>query len=266
MNHIMNATIHVLLSSSLGGLGEDQSLQESKDLETCTNLTLSVFSPFDSAELILYANGPCKDAELSIAKIRIHFQPCTCPVGFEPDYTQETKCMCSCDSKLSRFITEYHQENRTLAREGTFWISYLNSVNKNSTNYEYLTHPQCPLDYCHPPTTKVYINLSEKFGSDGQCTFNRSGILCGKCLPGFSLSLGSSHCTKCSVHWPLVCLAITISAVLAGILLVALLLALNLTVAIGTINGIIFYANIVHANISTLISFHSLSQILLLSL
>ena len=250
VNHIMNGTIHILLSSSLGGLGEDQSLQESK--ETCTNLTLSVFSPFDSAELILYANGPCKDAEMSVARIHIHFQPCTCPVGFEPDYTQKTTCMCSCDSKLSHFIIECYQKNKTLAREGNFWISYLNSPDNNtSAGYEYLTHPQCPLDYCHPSATKVYINLSEALGSDGQCTFNRSGILCGKCLPGFSLSLGNSHCIKCSRHWPLVCLAITISAILAGVLLVILLLVLNLTVAIGTINGIILYANIVHANIST---------------
>ena len=44
-------------------------------------------------------------------------------------------------------------------------------------------------------------------------------------------------------------LATIISALLAGIALVALLLALNLTVAMGTFNGIIFYANIVHANI-----------------
>ncbi len=34
----------------------------------------------------------------------------------------------------------------------------------------------------------------------------------------------------------------------AGVLLVAFLLLLNLTVAAGTINGLIFYANIVAAN------------------
>ena len=40
----------------------------------------------------------------------------------------------------------------------------------------------------------------------------------------------------------------------AGILLVALLMALNLTVAIGTLNGLIFYANIIGANSSTFFS------------
>ena len=251
----MNATIHILLSSNLGGLDEDQSLQ--KSIEICTNVTLSVFSPYESEELILYAEGPCKDARVSVARIHVQFLPCTCPVGFEPDYMQSTRCMCNCDSKLTHFITECHQENKTLAREGTFWISYLNNTNNsgNSTEYEYLTHPQCPLDYCHPPTAKVYIDLSEALGSDGQCVFNRSGILCGKCLPTFSDSLGNSHCIKCAVHWPLVCLAILVTAILTGIALVVLLLALNLTVAMGTINGIIFYANIVNANSSTFFPF-----------
>ena len=36
--------------------------------------------------------------------------------------------------------------------------------------------------------------------------------------------------------------------VVAGILIVACLFLLNLTVAIGTVNGLIFYANIVQAN------------------
>ena len=42
-----------------------------------------------------------------------------------------------------------------------------------------------------------------------------------------------------------------------GILLVALLLIFNLTVAVGTLNGIIFYANIVAANHSTFLPYSS---------
>ena len=42
---------------------------------------------------------------------------------------------------------------------------------------------------------------------------------------------------------------------MAGIVLVALLLMLNLTVATGTINGIIFYANVINANTSTFFPF-----------
>ena len=49
--------------------------------------------------------------------------------------------------------------------------------------------------------------------------------------------------------------AITIGAVIAGIILVAILLMLNLTVAIGTLNGLILYANILSANKSILFQF-----------
>ena len=252
VNHTINATILSSLSSNRGGLGEDQSSQNST--ESCTDVFFSVFSPFDSEELILYAKGPCKDAELSVGRINIQFLPCTCPIGFQPNIMETTRCVCDCDFKISRFITECYQENKTVVREGTFWISYLNTTG-NSSDYEYLIHSQCPLDYCHPSSTKVYINLSAEYGSDEQCIFNRSGILCGKCQSGFSLSLGSSRCIQCSAHWPVVCLAIIIAAFLAGIALVAILLTLNLTVATGTINGIIFYANIVNANRSTFFPF-----------
>ena len=84
VNHTINATIHSSLSSNLGGLGEDQSSQNLT--ESCTNVTFSVFSPLESTKLILYAKGPCKDAELSVGQIYIKFLPCTCPIGFQPNY------------------------------------------------------------------------------------------------------------------------------------------------------------------------------------
>lgn len=43
-----------------------------------------------------------------------------------------------------------------------------------------------------------------------------------------------------------------IAALLAGIALVALLLMLNLTVAVGTLDGIIFYVNVVYATSNSL--------------
>ena len=79
---------------------------------------------------------------------------------------------------------------------------------------------------------------------DAQCKYNRSGLLCGMCQKGFSLVFGSSKCLKCSNTY----LSLLIAFALAGILLVIFLLILKLTVAVGTINGLIFYANIVSVN------------------
>ena len=79
---------------------------------------------------------------------------------------------------------------------------------------------------------------------DAQCKYSRSGLLCGKCQKGFSLVFGSSKCWKCSNSY----LSLLIAFALAGIVLVVFLLVLKLTVAVGTINGLIFYANIVSVN------------------
>ena len=81
---------------------------------------------------------------------------------------------------------------------------------------------------------------------DAQCNYNRSGLLCGKCQKGFSLVFGSSKCLKCSNSYTY--LSLLIAFALAGVILIIFLLMLKLTVAVGTINGLIFYANIVSVN------------------
>ena len=67
------------------------------------------------------------------------------------------------------------------------------------------------------------------------------------CMPGLSRSLGSSRCITCPKRWYLNFAGLLVAAFVAGIVFVVLMLALNLTVAVGTLNGILFYANIVAA-------------------
>ena len=59
-----------------------------------------------------------------------------------------------------------------------------------------------------------------------QCQFNRSGVLCGHCQQGFSAVFGSPRCKQCSNVY----LLITMPLAIAGIVLVIILFALNLTV------------------------------------
>ena len=99
----------------------------------------------------------------------------------------------------------------------------------------------CPFDYCKPVTDHISFPLNN---SDVQCENNRSGLLCGERKSGYSLALGSSKCLPCSNTYILLLIPFS----LAGIALVFLLLAFKLTVAAGTINGLIFYAIIVAVN------------------
>ena len=71
------------------------------------------------------------------------------------------------------------------------------------------------------------------------------------CRSGLSISLGSSHCTECSKDWLYTLIGIITFAFIAGLALVFVLLTLNMTVAVGTLNGILFYANIIATNADT---------------
>ena len=72
------------------------------------------------------------------------------------------------------------------------------------------------------------------------------------CKQNLSLALGSNNCIQCHEFSYL---ALIIPFAAAGFGLVALLMILNLTVSIGTINGLIFYASIVKISESTGIFF-----------
>ena len=242
VNHTVEATVRSSLTSSAGGLGEGQLIQ--KVTENCTNLTFTVFSPNDKEELVMYAEGPCKDASISQLRLPIQISACECSIGFQRKHTNRATCECECDSALLPYITKCDLQSNTVTRERNFWITYTSRGNKSG----YVIHPNCPLDYCHPASPNIEINLSIKGGADAQCEYDRSGKLCGTCKPGLSLSLSSPRCLPCSRYWPVVFVVIVLAALLLGIAMVAFMLILNLTVAAGTLNGLVFYANIANAN------------------
>jgi predicted outer membrane repeat protein len=242
LNHPVDANVIGSLTSKYGVFSEGQQTQ-SVD-RSCRNLTFNVFSPHNSETLNLFVNGPCGSSTLSFRYLDIEFANCSCPVGFEPLNTK-TKCECICDSQLSLFITNCNSTIESIVKMDTnSWITYINDTNPPG----YVIHPHCPFDYCRLPTENVSMNLNLPNGADAQCAYNRNGILCGSCQEHLSLSLGSSRCIPCHSHWPAILTIILLAAIVAGILLVTALLALNMTVAVGLINGFIFYANIVAAN------------------
>ena len=246
----VNATIQTSLHFTESGLAEGQLAREIP--AECINLTFNIVSPHKSENLSFYAlDGPCKDAELSSATVEIHFLPCSCPIGLQVSGINSTNCTCDCHSNISQYMEHCDSHTGLLTKQPQTraWISYINDNNLTG----YLVYPNCPFDYCL--STSPSVDLSEQNGADAQCAFNRSSLLCGSCRPGLSLSLGSSHCLPCPSYWPALLIAITIAAILAGIALVALFLILNMTVAVGTLNGLIFYANVVHANQSILLPF-----------
>ena len=159
-----------------------------------------------------------------------YIQLLPCPVGFTLQ-----NGVCDCDPFLPPDIDTCYIDLSAIRRPANTWIT-AHTLANNTTNY---LISDCPMDYCLPYSTNV--NLVHL---DLQCQFNRTGILCSQCPHPLSMVFASSRCMQCTnVH-----ILITIIIIVAGIVLVVLLYVLNLTVTNGTINGIIFYANIVSIN------------------
>ena len=114
-----------------------------------------------------------------------------------------------------------------------FWVGY------DDQSHGLILNSLCPFDYCVSQAVNFSLN-----NTDMQCAYNRSGLLCGACKKDYSLVLGTSHCKQCtSSH-----LILLIPFALMGVALVLLLLVCKLTVATGTLSGLVFYANIVGPN------------------
>ena len=240
----VKARIHASLLSQRGYLGDHQQVQNIKD--TCTDLHFTIFSPLEDDDILsLYAEGPCNDLGISPLKIGIEFIPCQCPLGFQPQSEIKERCVCGCHRVLEnmKFIKQSDCDSETLllARNKEYWIGTLD-------NMSFLTYEHCPADYCLPSTVPVHINFSVADGPDVQCSFHRRGVLCGRCKQNFSLSLGSSRCVQCPHFWPAILVLLVLFSFLAGLGVVFLILVFNLTVAKGTLNAIIFYANVFGAN------------------
>ena len=158
-----------------------------------------------------------------------------CPVGFQ---LVSGRCVCH-QILLDNHIDSCSISNgvASIKRYAPYWIGL-----PNDTNSSILIHPRCPFDYCKPGDNEITAE-----SPNVQCRNNRSGILCGSCHEGLSIILGSSECKTCSNAY----LLSTGIFILVGMGLVVSLTVLDMTVSVGTLNGFIFFANILQANQAT---------------
>ena len=163
----------------------------------------------------------------SVVNVTVGLLPC--PPGFSlSNSAQECVCNEAMVQSISSNIT-CNIFNQHITRDGDVWIGYQNSSRCLQTEND------CPFDYCISGTTSF-----SAYFPDSQCALERSGLLYGECASRLSLMFGSNKCGKCSNYYLLLILCFA----LAGISLVMVLLMLNLTVSVGTINGLLFFANV----------------------
>ena len=160
----------------------------------------------------------------------------SCPPGFELD---PSTGKCDCEKHIQRSDILCFITSQTILPPLGSWVGFHNSSTQNKSLSGAIFHRYCPYYYCTSQHTHVCLN-----DTDSQCSSNRSGILCGQCQSGLSLTLGRNQCALCSNTY----LVLTFVFALAGVILVVFLFCLRLTVSEGSINGLIFYANVVKMN------------------
>ena len=161
----------------------------------------------------------------------------TYPPGFNLSAMEKS---CDCEPRHAQYTGEHKciitngVGNITRDVDRKFWVGY------DDQSHGLTLNSFCPFDYCVSQAVNFSLN-----NTDMQCAQYRSGLLCGACKKGYSLVQHTSDCKQCTNSYHLLLL---IPFALMGVALVFLLLVCKLTVATGTLSGLVLYANIVGAN------------------
>ena len=197
----------------------------------CSRINFTIFTRNDEESdgiVSIYPYGQQESMPLPITMKE-------CPLGLHL-----SSDFCNCSALLTKHNFQCSINDETLTKHNPIsWVGVVSYDVKNGSKLFLAYASHCSFMHCEPQQVINYNNL------DSVCKFNRSGILCGNCSNNLSTVIGFPECWECSNLWlltiPLYCLV--------GVLLVVLLFLLRLTVTMGTINGVIFYANLLNINV-----------------
>ena len=198
----------------------------------CGTIEYQIYGPEMASLKLLLSNYPTNFPTV----LEVKLLPC------EPGFTltlNSSTGMMKCDCSL--FFTSHgvvcDASDGTVIRDKSNWIGVYNDTLPALASI-------CPSDYCN----SAIHNLS--LAKSSLCNGGRTGIICGHCHGNLSVIFGSSKCQVCTDMW---LITLVMFAVL-GVLLVVALFLLNLTVTLGTLYGLIFYANMIQVNCSIFFS------------
>ena len=189
-------------------------------LNTLYNVTLTIHQYFDQFPLFHGTIDGSNTQDID-KFLQFSYSVKPCPIGFK---NNSNKCICR--ESISRKEARCNINTQTIEHNGKKWIGKYND--------SCFISEACLL-HC-ASTGPVNFTMDNP---DAQCEDNRGGMMCGLCKK--SLLLGSNRCDECKNLTALY----TFIFALMGIMLVILLIALNLTVSNGMLNGLLFYANII---------------------
>lgn len=244
---------------ALSSLDHSQIIKENNaSLCTPTSVTLHSFTNDTNTSVALMYVLPGVYSSSTSINLTIK----KCPLGFE--LHPSGICVCaSAFNTLHKLHVNCDINKGLITRENHFsnlWIGIYKD--------EFGISPICPVQYCFPlggtfdssVSTRNNVTVIDKSGKvrNSLCLYNRQGTLCSKCkqVNGCQLSIvfGSCKCQCCSNLW----IMTIILYIIAGPFLIYLLYALQLTLTVGSFNGIILFAHATNFGILDLMSIHPL--------
>ena len=181
----------------------------------------------------------------SLLRINVYLKHC--PIGFALDSVTGV-CVCSSIiyqlSSHSKFKPQCNISTQSFSRP--FPSSWAGNIYKKG-ELTLAVSSSCHESYCNfysmgdsfiLNSTGTYIQNSHTHYTETVCRDFRNGTLCGRCLEGYSVVIGSTECKKCNNMF----LFITFAYIIAGPLFIYLIFAFKLTLTTGTLNGVIFFA------------------------
>lgn len=204
------------------------------DSHRCTQLNYTI-STWNEVEFVAFTaqHSPLALYKNPLLVTGMNITILDCPLGFQL-HGDPPNCVCS--DKLTQYDITCDINTQTVRRPAAWWIS---AEYSNGTHTHYVVvYTYCPYGNCKLED----MDLNLKY-PDEQCNSGHSGTLCGKCREEYSLTFGTRRCKQCSNS----SLLLFVLFAFLGIALVAVLKIFNLTVTVGSVNGIIFFANIVNA-------------------
>ncbi len=194
-----------------------------------------------------------------------------CPNGFS---FIGNKGICGCSPAVNEYYKRFSLDGYCYITTGVIhipsllvhpWLGHLQIHIGNDTYNIFIIAYTCPVEFCR--SREQYSSFKVTKGSESIELFNKSanpqtlsvcrdsrrGLLCGECDEGLSVVFGSGDCKKCSNSW----LATIALYAVVGPVVIFLMFRFQLTLTGGTLNGIIFYAQMANVGVLQMLKLYS---------
>ena len=195
---------------------------------TCTNVSFQLFCIIPPSRQVKKVYLTVHEGSIQLA---LHVVMMPCPFGFS-----HINGTCVCDSFIitQKIASMCNIDTTSITISSGKWLGHIQNITYGFASV-------CPTGYCI--SNLIDIDMTRK---DYICHPNRRGTLCGDCVEGYSIVLGSDDCQRC--HSNLFLLLIIVFGV-AGIAVVFILFCLRITISSKVLGGIVFFANMTEVSL-----------------